>query len=454
MPRRQVEDIVLRKAPQRPPIRTGSVPSATPSAATETPPPLSPSSPRLPRERKSRRRFIFFAVIALVILGGGAYLWERFGTAVVTLTPKTVTADVEAVILAHPKGSAAADELSYDTIIVPEEALSRTLVAHGTKEVEKRASGEIIIFNSYNSQPQRLIERTRFMTPDGKIFRIEEPIVVPGATEKGGTLTPGSVVATVYADEPGKEYNIELTDFTIPGFKGDPRYSKFYARSKTPMTGGFVGTVRVVDEGEREAAVEALKGELGASLGKSVSAGIPEGSRVFSQTSVLQFEVSDNASGELDAGSKVDITVTGRMWAFAFNTEEFDYALARAALGEGVERGIQIADPEKLEIELLNRSTMNPASGEQLSLSVQSPVAFISPTDLDALRSALAGIEKDSYQRVFFSFPSIESAEVRFSPSWRRAFPDNAKRIKIETVEPRAERSEAETSGTQDSGDF
>ena len=433
MPRRQVEDIVLRKAPQRPPIRATSVPSAASLTPTETSSSLSLPTPRLPRERKSRQRFIFFTVIVLVIFGGGAYLWERFGTAVVILTPKTIETDVEAVILAHQRESAAADELSYDTIQAPEAELSRTLVAHGMKEVEKRASGEIIIFNSYNSQPQRLIERTRFMTPDGKIFRIEEPAVVPGGTLKGGATTPGSVSVTVYADEPGKEYNIGLTDFTIPGFKGDPRYDKFYARSKTPMTGGFVGTVRVVDEGEREAAVEALKSELSARLGESVSASIPEGFTVFSQTSVSQFAVSDNAPGELDAGSEVNITVTGHMWAFAFNTEEFSYTLARAALGEDAERGIRVANPEKLEIELLNRSTLNPNKGEQLSLSVRSPVTFISPVDIDMLRAALAGVAKDAYQKGFLSFPSIESAEVRFSPSWRRAFPDDVKRIKIET---------------------
>jgi len=445
MPRREVEDIVLRRAPRRPPIRmtnTSPVPSSTKS---ELPIPPSQEPPRLPKEQKPRRHFIVFAIIALTALGGGAYLWERFGTVVVTLTPKTVQADVEAVILARPQESAAADELSYDTIRIPEVALSRTLVAHGTKEIEKRASGEIIIFNDYNSNSQRLIERTRFMTPDGKIFRIEEPVVVPGRTEKGGTFTPGSVVATVYADEPGKEFNIGLTDFTIPGFKGDPRYNKFYARSKTPMEGGFVGTAKVVDESERESAVEALKSELTARLGEGVSAEVPEGFTVFSQTSVSQFSVEDDASGGIGSESKVTITVTGRMWAFVFNIEEFSYILARAALGEGAERGIRVAHPETLEIELLNRSTINPDNQEQLSLAVRSPATFISPVDLDALRKALAGIAKNAYHRVFPAFPGIESAEVRFSPSWRRTFPENAERITIQTVQPQADQPRVKT---------
>ncbi len=433
MPRREVEDIVLRRAPRRPPIRSTYTPSTSPSTPTETSPPFSPEPPRLPRERKPRRRFIVFLIVTLIIFGAGAYLWERFGTVVVTLTPKMIGADVEAVILARSKASAATDELSYDTIRVPEVSLSQSLVAHGTKEVEKRASGEIVIFNSYNGTPQRLIERTRFTAPDGKIFRIEEPIVVPGGVLKSGTLTPGSIVATVYADEPGKEFNIGLTDFTIPGFKGDPRYDKFYARSKTPMEGGFVGTLRVVDESEREAAIAALQSELAVRLGESVSKEIPEGFTVFSQTSVSQFSVTDDAPGEPGSESKVNITVTGRMWAFAFNTEEFSYVLARAALGEGVERGIRVANPEKLEIELLNRATINPDNDEQLSLAVRSPATFISPVDLDALRRALAGMAKDSYKNVFLSFPSIESAEVRFSPSWRKTFPENVERITIET---------------------
>jgi len=88
----------------------------------------------------------------------------------------------------------------------------KTAKATGVENVEKKASGRIVVYNEFSSAPQKLIATTRFETPDGKIYRIKDAVTVPGA---------GSVEATVYADQPGEEYNIDLTDFTIPGFKGN-----------------------------------------------------------------------------------------------------------------------------------------------------------------------------------------------------------------------------------------
>jgi len=65
---------------------------------------------------------------------------------------------------------------------------------------------------------------------------------------ENGKTVPGSIEVTVYADEPLSKYNIGLTDFTVPGFKGAPQFETFYARSKTPMTGGFTGMEPVVEE--------------------------------------------------------------------------------------------------------------------------------------------------------------------------------------------------------------
>ena len=78
---------------------------------------------------------------------------------------------------------------------------------------------------------------------------------MPGESLVSGKTVPGSTETAVSADEAGKEYNIGKTDFTIPGFKGDARYSKFYARSKTDMEGGFIGTIySLSDEDEASAA--------------------------------------------------------------------------------------------------------------------------------------------------------------------------------------------------------
>ena len=53
--------------------------------------------------------------------------------------------------------------------------------ATGKKKVEKAAGGAMIVYNAYSSDPQPLVARTRFVTPDGKVFRLTANITVPGA---------------------------------------------------------------------------------------------------------------------------------------------------------------------------------------------------------------------------------------------------------------------------------
>ncbi|MEK7154009.1 MAG: hypothetical protein AAB792_00430, partial [Patescibacteria group bacterium] len=97
-----------------------------------------------------------------------------------------------------------------------------TFPVTGQKDVVQKASGTITIFNK-SATAQRLVATTRFKSPGGLIFRILQTINVPASAKTGETVTPGLVVANVYADRPGAEYNIGPTQFTIPGFEGTPK---------------------------------------------------------------------------------------------------------------------------------------------------------------------------------------------------------------------------------------
>ena len=110
-----------------------------------------------------------------------------------------------------------------------EEIKSKEVPATFEQKLQRKANGKVVIYNAYSATPQRLIKNTRLESADRKIFRINDSVVVPGVTTVKGEVVPGSVEVTVFADAPGKEYNIGTTNFTIPGFKGDPRYTKFSA---------------------------------------------------------------------------------------------------------------------------------------------------------------------------------------------------------------------------------
>src|SRR3989344_6529655 len=177
--------------------------------------------------------------VAVAVLGIGLSVF--FSGATVFATPRQEAVTVNGTFTAVKESKPG--ELQYETMTLSKET-SLSVSATGEKHVERKASGNIVIYNNYNSESQRLIKNTRFETPEGLIYRVDKSVTVPGRKSEGGVAAPGSMEITVYADQPGSSYNIGLTDFTIPGLKGDPRYEKFYARSKTPMTGGVSGVVK------------------------------------------------------------------------------------------------------------------------------------------------------------------------------------------------------------------
>ena len=167
------------------------------------------------------------------------------------------------------------NELSYEIMTI-EKTDSKKIAATGREEIEEKASGKIVIFNDFNTSSQRLIKNTRFETPEGLIYRINKSIIVPGQKTEGGKTVPGSIEATVYADEAGEKYNIGLTDFTIPGFEGSPRFDSFYARSKTEMAGGFAGERLSANPDELKKAQDELRTELKKQLMAEAFSQIPD----------------------------------------------------------------------------------------------------------------------------------------------------------------------------------
>ena len=98
-----------------------------------------------------------------------------------------------------------------------------------------KTGGFIFIYNAYSAVSQKLVAQTRFETKDGKIFRIKNSVIIPGAKMSGTKLVPSSIKVEVISDAAGEEYQIGPSYFTIPGFRGSSKYAGFYAESTESM---------------------------------------------------------------------------------------------------------------------------------------------------------------------------------------------------------------------------
>jgi hypothetical protein len=107
-----------------------------------------------------------------------------------------------------------------------------------TGKVQTKAEGKIRLYNAYTQKEEVWLPKTRFISADGKIFKSKDKIIVPGAKLVNDKLVPSFVDVEVEASEPGEEYNIPPTKFAVLAFKGTDRYTKYWAESYSPFTGG------------------------------------------------------------------------------------------------------------------------------------------------------------------------------------------------------------------------
>jgi hypothetical protein len=382
-----------------------------------------------PRMRRSSHLALWLiAGVSFVVLSLAAAL--LFSGAKVTVVPKQQPVFIEAQFESFRNDTTIpSGELSHEIMTIDAEA-TQTVPATTEEEAADRASGTIIVYNNFSSASQRLITNTRFETPDGLIYRIGEPVVVPGQRTVEGKTVPGSIEATVYADEPGESYNINLTDFTIPGFKGSPRYDGFYARSMTPMTGGFIGTRLAVDETTLAQARKTIEGSLREELLAKAFSQKPEGFYLFENGITIAYTQLPNE----DAANSVTIKEKGALSGILFSKEDFDARVAKNTVaGIAEEDWVTLVNTEGLSFSLLGDETA-PAQAERISFLISGNAHVVWQFDAEKLVSDLAGRSKEALQTVLSGYPSIEEAQVVLRPFWKQTFPEDPEKIDIVTT--------------------
>jgi hypothetical protein len=399
----------------------------------ETPPPASipreavPNhrdySPSESRKRLPKKPFILGGVIILIILALGVF--SLFSGATVSYTPKnqSLTFNNE-TFTAKKEGTT--EDLLFSVIKLTEEK-STEAPASGEEEVSQKASGIIIIYNNSSPNSQRLIKTTRFETPDGKIYRIANDVTVPGQKTLGGQTQPGSIEVTVYADQPGESFNIGLSDFTLPGLKGDPKFQTIYARSKTPMTGGLVGTVKKVSAEDKKSAETSIEASLKESLIAEATVQVPADFVLIPSLVQITYEkLPEGAS----TGEKAVVRERGNFSGVIFKKTDLIRYLASKKTTVTVTDQMD-ADLNSLNISFIEVPTEDLAQEDTITFAVTGDTMVVWISDESAIAQELRGKDKDELKQVLNNYPSIIEADAVVRPFWKKSFPNETENIKF-----------------------
>ena len=375
------------------------------------------------KEKLHKRTGLIFILSGVIMLFVVLFLF--LGSAKIIIQPQREKIDFDTTVSIssnYPQTDFAAKKIAGQFLSYNAE-ISKDFVATGEKEVARKARGEITVFNNINSEPQALVATTRFESSKGLIFRTPRPITIPGAKLVNGKSVPGTITVEVIADKPGQEYNINADQFTIPGFKGTPKFEGFHAESSKPMTGGIVGLTKVVTEKDfNDAKDQVTKEALAKSLEnlKAKTNGLKITEPVVNQI------VSLKSTAEIDDAAE-GFAIVAVAEAKTIGFQETDIV------------GLIDASSNKNGRYLLLENTLEKTYSEPkldldkktLSLKISAKGEIAAKIDEEKIIKEMLGMKKNKIQEYLMSIPEVESGKVVLSPFWVRSIPKNKNNIQL-----------------------
>lgn len=389
---------------------------------------LNRQGPALKNRRFSKKAMgIGFIVFFVAILFFGfLYL---FSQAQINLTTQKTEWQGQDAILA----SKSIDAIDANAFKVPAEYLkfsrqvSEIFPATGQKDVKEFSQGKVKIFNSYSSTPQILVANTRFMSSDGKLFRLASNLQVPGAQVQDGKIIPSSVDAKLIADQVGADYNISPSHFNIPGFQGTPKYSKFYAESSEAMTGGFVGVAKIITKSDLDDARSKLNDVAKISLDQEFQVKFPTGFKLLNEAKTFNVDkiVFSNKEGDRADNFRGDLSLS--LKALVFKEDDIQQIFVANAIKDNS----TLVEKELVSADFSYGSPRLDFDKGLLSFPVSGHLVFRNKIDSDNLKSQIAGMSAENLNRFFSGISGLEKVEVIIKPHLFDFMPLNSRNLKI-----------------------
>lgn len=383
------------------------------------------------QEEKKKRQSLFRGIL----VGGGSLfiililLSTVFARVTVRVSPKVETVEIQDVAVVF---DATATSALPKQKILPAAKLefpktvSREFEATGQKTADFKARGAVKIYNAFNSSPQSLVSKTRFLTDKGVLYRTIANITVPAAKVENGKIVPQFVEAELVADLPGEGGNISgEVKLMIPGFEGTPKYSGFYALAPSGFSGGVRGERRVVTQEDRTRASEEVTKQVYAELEKESSAKVPPDftfADATRQIEIVKVDVpsADTVADRFTASSEAVLRI------IVFREGDVVSFLRGLVVGQDQAREIV---PDSIALGYAARSVdfVKGRTDVVIRGSIQTRAVIPESDIANAIKGRSAGEVKEYLK----ARADVASSDVSFFPPWLLRAPGSAEKIKI-----------------------
>lgn len=361
---------------------------------------------------------IITAVIVAVII-----ISTTMHKATVTLVPQVQSVVFDEILTAVQNESD--NDYVYETVTITE-SIESPVDSLEKIFTETKASGQITIYNE-EPEKQRLIEETRFRSPDGYIYKLAkgDDIFVPS----GSKSNPGKLTATVYADKPGPEYNITEGKLLIPGWieRNDSRQHTQYAVINDGISGGFSGYKSKVSDTDftnatslgRATLEERLRQQSQEHLTPDRFAIIESDFMVFSEPKVIEKE------------NGATVSVTGELSVVVFNRSDFEAKLAKNSLDNYGGENISIANLGELELFIKSIDAIKPENSTKIEVQLRGRADFVYQIESTEILPQLTNISKSKFNDILAQNISVSQGVLSVTPFWLSSTPKNTDKIQL-----------------------
>lgn len=386
------------------------------------------STPALPQKTHFINRKILIALVVLIIFVGGYYTAEYFKRTTITLSTKR-----QSLVFDHTPFTLSKDAnapIHFELMIVPS-VVSKNMTLTESADVSIKATGVVTFYNYFSSKPVTIPAGSFLADPNGKNYKTDKSVIIPGFTTLNKVITPGKKEATITAFLPGKEYNGNPAKFTVTAYKGTTKFTKIYANAKGPISGGAQGLIYKLSSSEKGTLDALAESEFKNNLIKKANAQVPPGYIMYPTAYTYESHYDDNFSS---ATPEASVNIETTLSAVLVKKDDLVHALVKNKIPT-------ISDTELSEVDMPSIDNLSFAftTGSQnidksittVSFNMTGEAqAFWSP-NLVKIQNSLAGIPKSNLGEFFKQDPGIINANVSVFPPWDKTLPTDPQKIRI-----------------------
>jgi hypothetical protein len=388
-----------------------------------------PSTPSLARKRRSIRKSILIVLLISVLLCGVYWYGYTFQNAKVIINEKHAS-----LILNQEVWTASKDTTSspiHFEIMIVSDTESKGVVLTESQIASTKAHGDITLFNEYSTKAQTIAANSFVADANGKTYKTDKSITIPGYTTVKGAVVPGQVVVGITAFLTGPSYNGNPVDFYINAFKNGPKYKKIYGKGKTALTGGAEGltfSLGTEDKGKLDSYANST---FKSNLLKKLNAQVPEGYILYPSALTYDYQVSNDTSSST---ANAEIGITGTLSAVLLDRNNLSSAIIKKLLPntEPEEQAdIEVRDLDKLSLSFVNTDEIIKKDTESVSFKLKGTLDAAWHPNTEEIKMSLLGLHKNQVNSIFRRDPGILDATVTLFPRWQSYIPSDPQKIHI-----------------------